>query len=212
MKQEVKAQNTRKKIMHAALHEFASLGYHGASINSICKEGGVAKGNLYHQFSSKEELYLACVDAMFQELTAYLRSGLPSSPVTLDSYFHIRSEFFRMHPDMRDLFCEAVIYPPHDLEEAIAVRRESFAALNREVLKEILKDEKLHSDLSRVQISEAFSLLQNLLNAGFRNASHEDRPDLWETHEKACRTAISIFLYGILRRPAEKTQVLDNEH
>lgn len=76
MKQEERNSRTRGALLGAAMHEFASHGYEAASMNVICAESGVSKGNLYHYYSSKEELYLACLSDGFQELTAFLEKSL----------------------------------------------------------------------------------------------------------------------------------------
>ena len=60
MKKEEKTELTKKKILSAALQEFGSNGYRGASLNAIC-ESGTPKGLLYHNFKNKDALYLSCV-------------------------------------------------------------------------------------------------------------------------------------------------------
>ncbi|MDH3321355.1 MAG: TetR/AcrR family transcriptional regulator [Flavobacteriaceae bacterium] len=44
------------QILNAALDLFASDGFEGTSMQSIAKEAGVSKGNLYNYFESKQEL------------------------------------------------------------------------------------------------------------------------------------------------------------
>ena len=47
----------RERILQAAVEEFASQGYKKASINSIVKKVGIAKGSLYQYFANKEALF-----------------------------------------------------------------------------------------------------------------------------------------------------------
>ena len=110
MNQEEKTRKTREKIMSAAMHEFASNGYAGASINTICQSGGISKGNLYHQFPSKEELYIACVREAFRSLTDFLKMNLPNQEITPELYFQVRSDYFRDHPLEGGVFCNAVLF------------------------------------------------------------------------------------------------------
>lgn len=57
-KQQVEAirQQRVKQILDAALDVFAHKGFHTATINDIAQKAGIAKGLLYHYYSSKEEL------------------------------------------------------------------------------------------------------------------------------------------------------------
>jgi AcrR family transcriptional regulator len=44
------------QILDAALDVFAHKGFHSATITDVAKKAGIAKGLLYHYFSSKDEL------------------------------------------------------------------------------------------------------------------------------------------------------------
>ncbi len=202
MNQEEKTRKTREKIMSAAMREFASNGYAGASINTICQNGNVSKGNLYHQFSSKEELYIACVQETFRSLTDFLSTNLSGQMITPELYFQVRSDYFRDHPLEGGVFCSAVLFPPLDLKTNIEKCRTDFDELNRSILKQILAHRKIRNDLTEDQILTALRYFQDALNACFRNLMPADDTspsyaDAVAAHEKACRTALSIFLYGI---------------
>jgi TetR/AcrR family transcriptional regulator len=51
-----------RPILDAALETFAARGYEGASIQAIAEHAGVSKANVFHHFSSKEQLYLAVLN------------------------------------------------------------------------------------------------------------------------------------------------------
>jgi TetR/AcrR family transcriptional regulator len=55
---------TRTRILDAALREFAAHGLAGARTERIAEAAGVNKALLYYYFASKEQLYLAAVDAI----------------------------------------------------------------------------------------------------------------------------------------------------
>lgn len=55
---------TRTRILDAALREFAAHGLAGARTERIAESAGVNKALLYYYFASKEQLYLAAVDAI----------------------------------------------------------------------------------------------------------------------------------------------------
>jgi len=54
-------EQSRAKILEAALELFGSQGYHATSITQIAKQAGISKGLMYNYFDSKEELMEALV-------------------------------------------------------------------------------------------------------------------------------------------------------
>lgn len=67
-----KAQATRERILSAANELFYAQGYNATGLDRIIAHAGVAKGNFYHHFRSKEELASAVLDwhqaLTFQEI------------------------------------------------------------------------------------------------------------------------------------------------
>jgi AcrR family transcriptional regulator len=56
------AAERRSAIIAAALHVFSDGSYAGATTAEIAREAGVSEPILYRHFSSKRELYFACLD------------------------------------------------------------------------------------------------------------------------------------------------------
>ena len=50
-------EDKKVKIEMVAIKEFAERGFHGARLNSIVQETGIAKGSFYQYFSDLEDLY-----------------------------------------------------------------------------------------------------------------------------------------------------------
>lgn len=61
-KKELKAEQTREKILQAAFEEMYENGYQGMRIDSILSKTKLAKGALYHHFPNKKSLGYAVVD------------------------------------------------------------------------------------------------------------------------------------------------------
>ncbi|MGF1505583.1 MAG: TetR/AcrR family transcriptional regulator [Chloroflexi bacterium] len=57
-----KAQNTRQRIVDAAINVFARKGFHDAKVDDIVDESGTSKGSVYFHFPNKEEIFLALID------------------------------------------------------------------------------------------------------------------------------------------------------
>jgi TetR/AcrR family transcriptional repressor of lmrAB and yxaGH operons len=64
-----KGKETKAKIIRTASRLFKRQGYEKTSIDDICRESGVKRGNLYFHFRSKEELAQAAIaDAMERQI------------------------------------------------------------------------------------------------------------------------------------------------
>ena len=55
-KQQLKSQETKKKIFLAAKNILKRDGYEALSIKNICDEAGVSNGSFYHHFKTKDDL------------------------------------------------------------------------------------------------------------------------------------------------------------
>lgn len=64
---ESNAPDSEQRILQAAKQIFAQQGFGGARIDKIAKLAGINKAMIYYHFKSKEELYFACIDSIFQE-------------------------------------------------------------------------------------------------------------------------------------------------
>jgi TetR/AcrR family transcriptional regulator len=60
------AQRSRKLILETALRHFAAKGYDGARIDDIVAETKLSKNLLYHYYGSKEELFVAVLETMYE--------------------------------------------------------------------------------------------------------------------------------------------------
>jgi TetR/AcrR family transcriptional regulator len=65
-----RADQTRARILDAAIHEFSENGLAGARTEQIAEEAGVNKALLYYYFKSKDELYVAAIEAMVETVRA----------------------------------------------------------------------------------------------------------------------------------------------
>jgi AcrR family transcriptional regulator len=61
------AQNTRERIVNAALAEFSASGFAGARIHAIAQRAGVNVRMLYHYFGEKDDLFRAILRRRFAE-------------------------------------------------------------------------------------------------------------------------------------------------
>jgi TetR/AcrR family transcriptional repressor of nem operon len=55
-------QDSRTKLLDAALHVVRAKGYTASTVDDICHEAGLTKGSFFHHFKSKEELGVAAAE------------------------------------------------------------------------------------------------------------------------------------------------------
>ena len=89
MKRHEKRERTRGKVLDAADHVFARRGYHEATLGEIAGVAGLSKGALYYNFRSKQDLFLALLEARMDERlreieAAFEHSEAPARRVALD--------------------------------------------------------------------------------------------------------------------------------
>jgi TetR/AcrR family transcriptional regulator len=60
--------DTRDRVLQVAQVLFAERGYRGTSLRDIAKRIGIKAPSLLHHFPSKQQLYLAVLDRMFESL------------------------------------------------------------------------------------------------------------------------------------------------
>ena len=201
MKREEKNQQTRRRIMDSALAEFARQGYGASSVNTICAAEGISKGIIYHYFSTKDELYLACMEECFRALTEFLRSNAPLEGTVeeqLEGYFSARTAFFRAHPVYQPIFCQAVISPPAHLGDEVQACKQAFDDLNISILENLLLPLPLREGITMAEVVDTFRRFQDFINANDRAAVLGPRE--FSQRDRRCKKALDILLYGVIAR------------
>ena len=73
----------RDSILTAALAEFGANDFDAASLDRIVAAAGISKGGLYEYISSKEDLYLYCMEQSWASLYQYIKAQLSLSGTKL---------------------------------------------------------------------------------------------------------------------------------
>ncbi len=66
--------DTRQRILNVASKEFSSKGYDGARVDDIMRLAKVSKNLIYHYFNSKEQLFVAVLEAAYEGMHEYHRT------------------------------------------------------------------------------------------------------------------------------------------
>jgi len=81
-----RGEETRARILDAALEAFARYGYDATGVAEICRRAGVTKGGFYYHFPSKQAVFLDMLERWLTEIDqemAAVRLGAASVPEEL---------------------------------------------------------------------------------------------------------------------------------
>jgi AcrR family transcriptional regulator len=99
----VPAENTRERILRAAITEFSGKGYSGARVDVICKRSRANPRMIYHYFGGKDGLYVAVLECVLGELrTEELKLDVANvAPIIgVMQLFDFTYEHFGRHPEL----------------------------------------------------------------------------------------------------------------
>lgn len=193
MKQAEKNRKSREYILAHAFAEFAAHGYGGSSLNQICARGAISKGLLYHYYAGKDDLYLACVQQLFCDMTQFLQAQIDPPRVTIAQYFSVRMQFFQQYPDHQRLFYDILMYPQSHLAQDIAQRRTAFDTFNNQVIRGILQREPLSDHITLEAALRQFRAFVNFLGGYIRLENAADA-------ERQTSELLHTMLYGLIAR------------
>lgn len=212
MNQQEKTKRTKERILAAALAEFGTNSYESASINTICSKSQISKGLIYHNFQSKDDLYLQCVRICYDQMLEYLKTHmieLQEVPDRLRSLFLLRQTFFSEHPYYANIFFHSILWPPAHLLDEIQAIRTDFDQFYMGCYRAMLPHLPLREGITEDTALEYFSIFAESFNGYFQNkaAGNHDYHTLVEDHEDKLSGMLDILLYGIAA-PENRTDTI----
>jgi AcrR family transcriptional regulator len=75
---------TRERILDAALDVFSSKGYHDSKMDEIVTQSGTSKGAIYFHFPNKERLFLALIDQFVNLLERRVTEAIQTKAEGMD--------------------------------------------------------------------------------------------------------------------------------
>jgi AcrR family transcriptional regulator len=129
-----RSEETRGRIMEAAIKKFAGEGYEAASVEEICTEAGVSKGAFYHHFPSKQSVFLALMNGWLSmidismegfrkgtvpETLVYMTDMLPGVFAAAEDRLPMFLEFW-LQASRDEKVWKSIIEPYHHYQEHFA--------------------------------------------------------------------------------------------
>ena len=110
-----KGVETRTRLLEAAEHVFADLGYPDASIVKITEAAGVGQGTFYLYFSSKQELFDELVRDLNRRIRHAMKEASSQGKDRLDAELLGFGAYFRFteeHPGLYGIIRQAAFVSP----------------------------------------------------------------------------------------------------
>jgi AcrR family transcriptional regulator len=96
-------------VMRAAIHMFVRKGIHGTTIKDIAQEAGVAEGQLYRHFKSKDDLAWHLFQTHLNQFTMDLTASVFAEKAAKERIRAFVQASFAAYEEDRDLFTYLII-------------------------------------------------------------------------------------------------------
>ena len=145
-------EQTSKKILEAALEQFAKKGFHGTSMNDIAKAAGVSKGLAYNYFQSKKHLLEALLN-LFNEMSAEFEQVIEKSNDPYEKIKLLINYSFKYVEEREDywLLYMSLVFQPDVMKSAMKVIDRIYDSFYK-MLENIFKDIGLKNYVAEARI------------------------------------------------------------
>lgn len=202
MKREEQKQQSKLKIINAALEEFGQNDYFTASTNNICKNNGISKGLLFHYFTTKDEIFMECVKKCFDELSLYVEehTNIDEKDVekNLTNYMECRVKFFNKYPLYKKIFYTAVFNTPPHLIDQIEEARKKMNYINERLLSTLMDNLKLKENVNKEKTIKIIINFTNFMLSSHRTIENVEDNFIEEANKEVIQV-IKMLFYGIAR-------------
>ncbi|RXI96345.1 TetR/AcrR family transcriptional regulator [Anaerobacillus alkaliphilus] len=120
----------QRKIVNAAMREFAHKGYKKASTNEIVKDSGISKGLLFHYFRNKKELYLYLFDRAVEIANEEFYAGIKFTETDVIKIWRkmalLKFNLMRQFPEIINFIMSAYFEEAEEVVVELQGRKEHF--------------------------------------------------------------------------------------
>jgi AcrR family transcriptional regulator len=194
-------ENTRGCLVKAAAKVFSSRGYEKASLDEVAEEAGFTKGAVYSNFKGKEDLFLATIDAHFEERLAAIKRVMEQEPDEQGTAHAAGMDFMdklNRDPEYFVLFFEFWAYAQRNpaVKKKFLPRVQRF----RSALAEVFETK---SDSTGLELPIATEQLASMLIAMAAGVAMERELDPKAVPDDMYALILQFFFRGMLAEDAE---------
>ncbi len=113
---QLRGEQTRGRILDAALEAFATHGYDATGVAEVCRRAGVTKGAFYYHFAGKQQLFLQMLTRWLQQTDLQLEafgSSPGRAPQKLVAMTALLDQVFQQAGDKLPIFLEFLAAAAH---------------------------------------------------------------------------------------------------
>lgn len=169
----------KKRILDAAITEFASKGFIAANINVMAKKAGISIGSMYNYFKSKEMLFLTIVDHGYKVLKEVISSvDLEQGDIfeKLELLLRMAQKYSREYPELNQIYLDLTSEGLSHLSKKLSKQMESITAhFYRALMAEAKKDGIISSGLDEYVTSLCIDNLMVMLQFSYTSDYYKER-------------------------------------
>jgi AcrR family transcriptional regulator len=193
-------QNTRSRILEAALERFANQGYHATKVADIVESSRTSKGAVYFHFPSKQDIFLGLVDQFAALLEGRVQEALAaeeSGVERVDAALTVVMNTFTRYRQLAKIFLIQAAGLGREFESKRLEIHRRFIALIQDQLEQALEE----GDLAAVDPEVTAYAWMGAVNELVISWVHDGHPD----PEQALPELRGLLLRGIgLKLPEDK--------
>jgi AcrR family transcriptional regulator len=190
-----RSEDTRARILDAAVRRFSMAGYDAASVDEICSEAGVSKGAFYHHFPSKHAIFLALMQGWLNLIDIRMSATRQKNvPETLVHMTNLLPDVFATAEDRLPMFLEFWLQASRDEKvwKAVIAPYRHFQEQFTKLIEDGIAEGSIKSVDPQVAAQVILSLAVGLVLQGILDPSSTN----WQ---EMARESMHIILNGLAK-------------